>query len=661
MSKLLTALLGMTLGGSLMGLLLLALRPILRHRGCHTALYYLYLPVLLRFLLPLPGLLSPFSMTSAEAVPAAVYAAAASDAPLLPSDGTNPTQTASNTAETPTAAIPFPAEAEELPEALPVPAPAQSARQHFTLTALLSTLYIAGFALSLLGNLLAYARFSRAVRRSGQRADERAYALLEELAPGENIGLLRSPAVPVPLLMGLRRPLIVLPDRDIDKNDLPDVLRHELNHRRRRDLGYKWLMLLALCVHWFDPLLYVLRRSMADDCELSCDEGLLRTMTPNEKQHYGEMLIRLSAAPALPAALPAATLSEGRAALEKRLRSIMDSARPRRGTAVIYALCALLLCGCGAVIGGEGREKAESEPTPIFYRDGKGLWSTDGDLWYAAGTLVYSSENLWSTDGDPWYGNAGWWTTDGNVFYSGNGWTTDGNTVYDLSYYTYPRLPAFATDGNVNSAYCDAVTVSTVEELLAALTSNVCITLQPGIYDLSRAAVDFYPAVYWRPEGGGQQMLCTNLYSVSLRGATGDPGDVTILLSEEAPAGLLLDGCVGLNFQGLTFAAESGAGAACDLLQIRNSYNVYFGCCAFSSVGGAAVGTEGSNFVTLSDCRFARTGKSCTECRDSSNLLLENCEFNGSRPSFVGCSDVCINDSTLDGAQVLYSFPKLER
>ena len=658
MSKLLTALLGMTLGGSLMGLLLLALRPILRRRGCHTALYYLYLPVLLRFLLPLPGLLSPFSMTSAEAVPAAVYAAAASDAPLLPSDGTNPTQAASNTAETPTAAIPFPAEAEELPEALPAPAPAQPVR-HLTLPALLSTLYIAGFALSLLGNLLAYARFSRAVRRSGQRAADRAYALLEELAPGENIGLLRSPAVPVPLLMGLRHPLIVLPDRDIDENDLPDVLRHELNHRRRRDLGYKWLMLLALCVHWFNPLLYVLRRSMADDCELSCDEGLLRTMTPNEKQHYGEMLIRLSAAPALPAALPAATLSEGRAALEKRLRSIMDSARPRRGTAVIYALCALLLCGCGAVIGGEGREKVE-ETAPVFFRYEERFWSTDGNTWYAPGQYVWGSDDFWNTGETSWFDYA-WWTTDGNVFYSGNGWTTDGNTVYDLSYYTYPRLPVFATDGNVNPAYCDAVTVSTVEELLAALASNVCITLQPGIYDLSRAAVDFYPAVYWRPEGGGQQMLCTNLYNVSLQGATGESGDVTILLSEEAPAGLLLDGCIGLNFQGLTFAAESGGAARCDLLQIRNSYNVYFGSCAFSSVGGTAVGTEGSNFVTLSDCRFARTGKSCTESRDSSNLLLENCEFNGSRPSFVGCSDVCINDSTLDGAQVLYSFPKLER
>ena len=61
MSKFLCTLLSMSLGGSLMALLLLLLRPLLHRRGRHTALFYLYLPVLLRLLLPLPGFL-PFSL-----------------------------------------------------------------------------------------------------------------------------------------------------------------------------------------------------------------------------------------------------------------------------------------------------------------------------------------------------------------------------------------------------------------------------------------------------------------------------------------------------------------------------------------------------------------------------------------------------------------------
>ena len=60
-----------------------------------------------------------------------------------------------------------------------------------------------------------------------------------------------------PVLIGIRRPFIVLPKGTVEAEDAELVLRHEFTHLKRHDLWYKWLYQLALCVHWFNPFLHV--------------------------------------------------------------------------------------------------------------------------------------------------------------------------------------------------------------------------------------------------------------------------------------------------------------------------------------------------------------------------------------------------------------------
>ena len=65
--------------------------------------------------------------------------------------------------------------------------------------------------------------------------------------------LYRCSGIHTPMLMGFRRPVILLP-ADVPAGSLEAALAHELTHLKHMDTWYMLLMTLARCVHWFNPL-----------------------------------------------------------------------------------------------------------------------------------------------------------------------------------------------------------------------------------------------------------------------------------------------------------------------------------------------------------------------------------------------------------------------
>lgn len=65
----------------------------------------------------------------------------------------------------------------------------------------------------------------------------------------------------------------------------------------RHDLLYKWLTAAVTSLHWFNPLMYLVRREVARRCELSCDEAVLHTLDQRGRRRYGETLLALAAPP----------------------------------------------------------------------------------------------------------------------------------------------------------------------------------------------------------------------------------------------------------------------------------------------------------------------------------------------------------------------------
>lgn len=160
-----------------------------------------------------------------------------------------------------------------------------------------------------------------------------------------------------PVTIGLWKPVIVLPEAGLNTRDsfmqYRMILHHELIHVARRDLWYKWLYQLLLCIHWFNPFLYLFERKMNMDCELSCDEAVLAELTEEGRRAYGNVLLDIAERNA--AAVKSAfttTFVTGESELKRRLTGILRYKRmtvPR----LILSLCVmsgtLFLTACGGV------------------------------------------------------------------------------------------------------------------------------------------------------------------------------------------------------------------------------------------------------------------------------------------------------------------------
>ena len=340
MSNVTTTLLMLTFGGTVLALLLLAVRYVFFRKMPSTFYYYAWLLVLLRFLLPLPGLL-PVRTTAQT--PGVTAAAAETRTPQqnseLPAFSVNEVP-----GETPKETV-FPVFSETAPEETRLRQTVKKDTAAGSLSTMLHSqalwlgIWSLGFALSLIRYWVGYLLFTSELRGHIRRAlDWRDFSL----GDGRKPSLWVADGVYSPMLVGFRKPMIVLPEGDYDHQTLQNILRHELMHYRRRDILYKWFAVFVFSAQWFNPVMYLVRREINRACELSCDEMVIRAMTREEKQSYGETLLLLAANRTLPAAVTATTFSTEKRNLKERLLQIMKYRLGRKSLCAAAAVVAVL-------------------------------------------------------------------------------------------------------------------------------------------------------------------------------------------------------------------------------------------------------------------------------------------------------------------------------
>ena len=350
---LLKTLCSLSLAGTGLALLLMLLGRIAGKRVSSRFVYLAWLLVLLRFILPAPGLLS---MPVPDAAPAAhtVAPRPAGSMEDTPSrsyyDGTNPDPGGIAAAVTEIQPLPDAADSEETVPVVPSEAVERTPLPAWTL---LFWVWAAGAVCAAAWNLIGYFRFRRALYRTLLPAREEEAVRLYALHPRPWPALYRSGAVTTPLLLGLFCPVIVLPDRAYTPEMLDGILRHELTHYRRGDLFVKWFAAAVFCVHWFNPLVYLFRGEIDRACELSCDARLLRDMDVHEKQCYGELLLTLAAdkPKPLPRRVVAVSFATEKRNLKERLIQIMTFKKKGWAAFAAMLVALALLVGCAVAMG----------------------------------------------------------------------------------------------------------------------------------------------------------------------------------------------------------------------------------------------------------------------------------------------------------------------
>jgi len=153
----------------------------------------------------------------------------------------------------------------------------------------------------------------------------------------EKIPVFSSPLVKSPMLAGIWKPQIILPEQDYTQEQLAFILNHEYTHYKRKDLWVKLLLAGARTLHWFNPLVYYMERRGGMDIELLCDSRVVRDFSREEKKQYGEMLLACASGYGKGKNLLCVSrFSEKTQTLKERFSNIFSGAGRKKG--MIFAL-----------------------------------------------------------------------------------------------------------------------------------------------------------------------------------------------------------------------------------------------------------------------------------------------------------------------------------
>lgn len=146
-----------------------------------------------------------------------------------------------------------------------------------------------------------------------------------------------------PSSCGFWRPTILLPRElwtELDRESLEAIVNHELEHIRRHDILLLVLSRIALCVHWFNPLAYLISARLRREMELAVDAATVASLDEPARHRYGKLLIQLSQGTQKPIA--ALSMASKRSVLRARISQLTNPPRESRPRSAL-ALGVLLL------------------------------------------------------------------------------------------------------------------------------------------------------------------------------------------------------------------------------------------------------------------------------------------------------------------------------
>ena len=246
------------------------------------------------------------------------------------------------------------------------PGLSETAAAPMTTIDLLWSLWILGMVLFGLWHLLSYLHFQRNVFRWSRPVEKEsplAAALgqvSEAMGVGAGIRLLFNNQLQSPLMFGFFRPVLVLPRRDYQREELLFILRHELTHYKRRDIWYKALLLAANTVHWFNPVIWLMVRNADRDLEISCDAAVVAGADKETRRRYSEVILANIRREPLVATVLSTHFYGGKETMKERFANILNTKKRRAGVVVFAAvLLSVLLIGGLVACGAQPEEPSE--------------------------------------------------------------------------------------------------------------------------------------------------------------------------------------------------------------------------------------------------------------------------------------------------------------
>lgn len=222
---------------------------------------------------------------------------------------------------------------------------------------ILGYVYVLGVAAVLMFKFGAYLRFSYSTRRFDMAVtDEKILSSVEqvknELNIKKKVSVFKNAKVQGPLLIGFFAPAVLIPKKLENENDILMILRHELMHFKRYDTWYKLLLNVCCAIHWFNPLVWIMKSVADDDLENACDEDIVLGRNEDFRHSYCETILRAIRSQKSREPIFTAGFSSRPSDIRARFLRILDMTKKRGGKTVLAVLLCLSII-CTAFIGCE--------------------------------------------------------------------------------------------------------------------------------------------------------------------------------------------------------------------------------------------------------------------------------------------------------------------
>ena len=252
-------LLQMSLAGGLLIAVICVLRLLLQHRLHRSVLLALWALAILRLLVPvfISSELSVFNL------------------PVFSREESTAITATAEAVETPEAAVPV----------LPIPTIAETPAPGASLSTgeILGLIWLGGVLLFGCAFLISHLRSLRAFRFS--------VPLPEDIQVPDGLRVRMLDGLEAPLTYGLFRPMVLLPTALPDQTQITHILLHEQEHIRHLDLWMKLLLLVTACVHWFNPLVWLMVYLASEDMEMRCDAAVVARLGQEHRLDYARTLV----------------------------------------------------------------------------------------------------------------------------------------------------------------------------------------------------------------------------------------------------------------------------------------------------------------------------------------------------------------------------------
>lgn len=180
---------------------------------------------------------------------------------------------------------------------------------HFTdITTIAAAAWLIGTAALLIYTAVSFFRLKKGLRTA---------VLLRD-------NIFQSEKISSPFVFGIIKPKIYLPFGITERN-AESVILHEQAHISRRDYLWKPLGFLLLCVHWFNPLMWLAYVLFCRDIEFACDERAIGLLNTDKRADYSEALLNCSAGRHMLFAYPPAF---GEVGVKSRVKSVLNYKKP---------------------------------------------------------------------------------------------------------------------------------------------------------------------------------------------------------------------------------------------------------------------------------------------------------------------------------------------